>query len=127
MKPKEIHMEQRVPIQQWAEENKGTIMDAIYENVSEFMTSKEEDRIVLRIITGPKKIRRPQSINDIPMNVDFIISKEDIQETLQKLLEHCIEVEEYEKCAEIVKLQNKKKRGRPKKRIINKLSRKKIT
>ena len=121
MKPKEIHMEQKVPIQQWAEENKGTIMDAIYENVSEFMTSKEEDRIVLRIITGPKKIRRPQSINDIPMNVDFIISKEDIYETLQKLLEHCIEVEEYEKCVEIVKLQNappKKKRGRPKKTII---------
>ena len=120
MKPKEIHMESRVPIQQWAEENKGTIMDAIYENVSEFMTSKEEDRIVLRIITGPKKVRRPQSINDIPMNVDFIISKQDIYETLQKLLEHCIEVEEYEKCAEIVKLQNaplKKKRGRPKKTI----------
>jgi hypothetical protein len=120
MKPKEIHMEDRVPIQQWAEENKGTIMDAIYENVSEFMASKEEDRIVLRIIAGPKKIRRPQSINDIPMNVDFIISKDDIKETLQKLLEHCIEVEEYEKCAEIVKLQNappKKKRGRPKKTI----------
>jgi len=120
MKPREIHMEQKVPIQQWAEENKGTIMDAIYENVSEFMASKEEDRIVLRIIAGPKKIRRPQSINDVPMNVDFIISKEDIKETLQKLLEHCIEVEEYEKCAEIVKLQNappKKKRGRPKKTI----------
>jgi len=120
MKPREIHMEQKVPIQQWAEENKGTIMDAIYENVSEFMASKEEDRIVLRIIAGTKKVRRPQSINDLPMNVDFIISKEDIKETLQKLLEHCIEVEEYEKCAEIVKLQNepaKKKRGRPKKTI----------
>ena len=120
MKPREIHMEQKVPIQQWAEENKGTIMDAIYENVSEFMASSEEDRIVLRIIAGPKKIRRPQSIEDIPMNVDFIISKEDIKETLEKLLEHCIEVEEYEKCAEIVKLQNtppKKKRGRPKKTI----------
>ena len=120
MKPKEIHMESRVPIQQWAEENKGTIMDAIYENVSEFMASKEEDRIVLRIIAGPKKVRRPQSINDLPMNVDFIISKDDIKETLQKLLEHCIEVEEYERCAEIVKLQNappKKKRGRPKKTI----------
>ena len=120
MKPKEIHMEQRVPIQQWAEENKGTIMDAIYENVSDFMASKEDDRIVLRIIAGPKRIKRPQSIEDIPMNVDFIISKDDIQQTLQKLLEHCIEVEEYEKCAEIVKLQNappKKKRGRPKKTI----------
>ena len=113
-------METRVPIHEWAEENKNTIMDAIYENVSEFMASKEEDRIVLRIITGPKRLKRPQSINDIPVNVDFIISKQDIHETLEKLLEHCIEVEEYEKCAEIVKLQNeppKKKRGRPKKTI----------
>jgi hypothetical protein len=121
MKPREIHMETRVPIHEWAEENKSTIMDAIYENVSEFMASTEEDRIVLRIIAGPKRLKRPQSINDIPVNVDFIISKDDIQETLQKLLEHCIEVEEYEKCAEIVKLQNqppKKKRGRPKKSII---------
>jgi hypothetical protein len=113
-------METRVPIHEWAEENKNTIMDAIYENVSEFMASKEEDRIVLRIIAGPKRVKRPQSINDIPVNVDFIISKQDIHETLEKLLEHCIEVEEYEKCAEIVKLQNtppKKKRGRPKKTI----------
>ena len=120
MKPKEIHMEGRVPINEWANDNKSTIMNAIYENVFDFVRSNEEDRIVLRIIAGPKKIRRPQSIEDIPMNVDFIISKEDIKETLQKLLEHCIEVEEYEKCAEIVKLQNqppKKKRGRPKKTI----------
>ena len=120
MKPKEIHMEGRVPINEWANDNKSTIMDAIYENVFEFIRSDEQDRIVLRIIAGPKKIRRPQSIEDIPMNVDFIISKQDIHETLQKLLEHCIEVEEYEKCAEIVKLQNtppKKKRGRPKKTI----------
>jgi hypothetical protein len=120
MKPKEIHMEGRVPINEWANDNKSTIMNAIYENVFEFIRSDEQDRIVLRIIAGPKKVKRPQSINDIPMNVDFIISKEDIKETLQKLLEHCIEVEEYEKCAEIVKLQNeppKKKRGRPKKTI----------
>ena len=120
MKPREIHMEGRVPINEWANDNKSTIMNAIYENVFDFIRSDEQDRIVLRIIAGPQKVRRPQSINDIPMNVDFIISKEDIKETLEKLLEHCIEVEEYEKCAEIVKLQNeppKKKRGRPKKTI----------
>jgi hypothetical protein len=120
MKPKEIHMEGRVPINEWASDNKSTIMNAIYDNVFEFVRSNEEDRIVLRIIAGPKQVRRPQSINDISMNVDFIISKEDIKETLEKLLEHCIEVEEYEKCAEIVKLQNeppKRKRGRPKKTI----------
>jgi ubiquinone/menaquinone biosynthesis C-methylase UbiE len=121
MKPKEIHMEGRVPINEWATDNKSTIMDAIYDNVFDFVRSNEEDRIVLRIIAGPTQTKKPRSINDLPMNVDFVISKEDIKETLEKLLEHCIEVEEYEKCAEIVKLQNeppKKKRGRPKKTII---------
>ena len=121
MKPKEIHMEGRVPINEWANDNKSTIMNAIYDNVFDFIASNEEDRIVLRIISGPKVVRKPQSINDLPMNVDFVISKEDINETLQKLLEHYIETEEYEKCAEIHKLQNqppKKKRGRPKKTII---------
>ena len=120
MKPKEIHMEGRVPINEWATDNKNLIMNAIYDNVFDFVRSNEEDRIVLRIIAGPTTVKRPKSINDLPMNVDFVISKEDIKETLEKLLEHCIEVEEYEKCAEIVKLQNeppKKKRGRPKKTI----------
>jgi hypothetical protein len=56
-----------------------------------------------------------------PVKVDFIISKDDIDLTLKKMLDYYIEVEEYEKCAEIHKLQNappKKKRGRPKKTIV---------
>jgi hypothetical protein len=55
-----------------------------------------------------------------PVKVDFIISKEDIDLTLKKMMDYYIEVEEYEKCAEIHKLQTtppKKKRGRPKKTI----------
>ena len=51
-----------------------------------------------------------------PINVDFIISKDDIQLTLRKLLEYYIEVEEYERCAEIVKLQNGEEKPNSKKR-----------
>ena len=47
--------------------------------------------------------------------MDFIISKDDIQVTLQKMMEYYVEVEEYEKCAEILKLQNQKKK--PKRKI----------
>ena len=79
MKPKEIHMEGRVPINEWANDNKSTIMNAIYDNVFDFVRSNEEDRIVLRIIAGPTQNKKPRSINDLPMNVDFVISKEDIK------------------------------------------------
>ena len=97
-------------------------MDSIYDNVFEFMDSDEDDRIILQVQPVKEQERRIKGSMrtfklESPINVDFIISKDDIQLTLRKLLEYYIEVEEYERCAEIVKLQNgedkpKKKRGR---------------
>lgn len=121
MKPKKIQIDLGTPIEQWADENRGVIMDSIYSNVFDFINSKEEDRVVLQIT--PKIPQRSRIQIPAPQltNVDFIISKDDIDLTLHKMLEYYVDVEEYEKCAEIVKLQNappKKKRGRPKKSII---------
>ena len=120
MKPKKIEIDFTIPLEKWADANIGIIMDSIYSNVFDFIQSKDDDRIVLQII--PKSIRRSrlQNQENSPVKVDFIISKDDIDLTLHKMLEYYVEVEEYEKCAEIYKLQTappKKKRGRPKKTI----------
>ena len=122
MKPKKIEIDFTIPLEKWADANRGIIMDSIYSNVFDFIQSKDDDRIVLQII--PKSIRRSrlQNQENSPVKVDFIISKDDMDLTLEKLLEYYVGVEEYEKCAEIYKLQTappKKKRGRTKK-IINK-------
>ena len=96
-------------------------MDSIYSNVFDFIESQEDDRVVLQVSPKPQKLKRPVFPPEVPMNVDFIISKDDIDLTLRKMMEYYIEVEEYERCAEILKLQNgetkpNKKRGRkPKK------------
>lgn len=121
--PTKIQIDFNVPIEKWASENKSMIMDSIYQNVFEFMESDEDDRIVLQVQPKVEQERTMRKLveDEAPIKVDFIISKDDIDLTLKKLLEHMIEVEEYEKCAEIVKLQNReeppkpKKRGRPKK------------
>jgi hypothetical protein len=120
MKPKKIQIDLGTPIEQWADANRGVIMDSIYSNVFDFINSKEEDRVVLQITPKIPQRSRIQIPADQITNVDFIISKDDIDLTLHKMLEYYVEVEEYEKCAEIVKLQNappKRKRGRPKKTI----------
>jgi hypothetical protein len=120
MKPKRIEIDFTIPIEEWAEENRGIIMDSIYSNVFDFVQSKDDDRIILQIIPILTKKSRIQRPAEPPVKVDFIISKEDIDLTLDKMLEYYVEVEEYEKCAEILKLQNappKRKRGRPKKTI----------
>jgi hypothetical protein len=120
MKPKRIEIDFTIPIDVWADENRGVIMDSIYSNVFDFVESKDDDRIILQIIPILTKKSRLQRPVEPLVKVDFIISKDDIDLTLHKMLEYYVEVEEYEKCAEIVKLQNappKKKRGRPKKTI----------
>jgi hypothetical protein len=121
MKPKKIKIDFNTPIERWADANKGVIMDSIYENVFEFMDSDEDDRIILQVQPVKEQERMikgsVRKLNiESPINVDFIISKDDIQLTLKKLLEHYVEIEEYEKCAEIVKLQNRDDSPQPKKR-----------
>ena len=124
MTPKRIYIDFGTPIEEWADNNKGVIMDSIYSNVFDFIQSEEDDRVVLQVSPKvPQTLRRPTFHKEPPINVDFIISKDDISLTLQKMMDYYIEVEEYEKCAEIYKLQNpelpvKKKRGRkPKQKI----------
>jgi hypothetical protein len=120
MKPKKIQVELGTPIERWADENRGLIMDSIYYNLSEFIESEEDDRVVLQVI--PTMIQRSRIQRDIepPMNVDFIISKDDIDLTIKKVLDYYVEIEEYEKCAEIVKMQNQKDNPKPKKIIRRK-------
>jgi hypothetical protein len=120
MKPKKIQVALGTPIERWADENRGLIMDSIYYNLSEFIDSEEDDRVVLQVIPTMIQRSRIQKDMELPMNVDFIISKDDIDLTIKKVLDYYVEIEEYEKCAEIVKMQNQKDNPKPKKIIRRK-------
>jgi hypothetical protein len=120
MKPKKIQIAIGTPIERWADENRGLIMDSIYYNLSEFIESEEDDRVILQVIPTMMQRSRLQKDMELPMNVDFIISKDDIDLTIKKVLDYYVEIEEYEKCAEIVKMQNQKDNPKPKKIIRRK-------
>ena len=79
MKPKRIEIDFTIPIEEWADENRGVIMDSIYSNVFDFLESKDDDRIILQIIPILTKKSRMQRPTEPPVKVDFIISKEDIE------------------------------------------------
>ena len=116
MTPKKIYIDFGTPIEQWADANKGVIMDSIYSNVFDFIQSEEDDRVILQV--SPKASNKPRisKLIEPPINFDFIISKDDIDLTLKKMMDYYIEVEEYEKCAEILKLQSEKDNPKPKKK-----------
>jgi len=96
MKPKKIQVALGTPIEKWADENRGVIMDSIYYNLSEFIESQEDDRVILQVIPTMNQRNRVQNSIEPPMNVDFIISKDDIDLTIKKVLDYYIEIEEYE-------------------------------
>ena len=116
MTPKKIYIDFGTPIEQWADANKGVIMDSIYSNVFDFIQSEEDDRVILQVSPKASNKAKTSKLIEPPINVDFIISKDDIDLTLKKMMDYYIEVEEYEKCAEILKQQNEKDTPKPKKK-----------
>lgn len=102
MKPKTIHITSNEPIQKWADDNHTTIMDSLYDTIFDFVESGEEKRVVLKLVSKPKYHSKITGYDVI--NVEFTIAKDEISETIDKLIRHLEEVEEYEKCAELVKL-----------------------
>jgi hypothetical protein len=102
LKPKTIHITSNEPIQKWADDNHTTIMDSLYDTIFDFVESGEEKRVVLKLVSKPKYHSKITGYDVI--NVEFTIAKDEISETIDKLIHHLEEVEEYEKCAELVKL-----------------------
>ena len=102
MKPKIIHISTNEPIQMWVEENHPTIMDTLYETIFDVVESDEEKRVVLKLVSKPKYHSKITGYDVV--NVEFTIARDEITETIDKLISHLEEVEEYEKCAELVKL-----------------------
>ena len=78
MTPRKIEIDFTIPIDVWADENRGVIMDSIYSNVFDFIQSKDDDRIILQIVPILTKKSRMRIPAEPPVKVDFIISKENI-------------------------------------------------
>ena len=100
---KKIYIDINTPIEEWASQNRGIIMNSIYDNLGDFLLGKREHKTVIKLIAKPQSHTKLRE--NTAMIVDFSISKSDIDVTLEKVLEYMVEVEEYEKCAEIVKIQ----------------------
>ena len=77
-------------------------MDTLYETIFDFVESDEEKRVVLKLVSKPKYHSKITGYDVV--NVEFTIARDEITETIDKLISHLEEVEEYEKCAELVKL-----------------------
>jgi hypothetical protein len=85
---------------EWALENDRKINDLLYNTIFDFSKSDKKSVTLLRLYSFSDK---DQDGTDVV--IDFKISKKELFETIDKLLKAYERYEEYEKCAEILKLQ----------------------
>ena len=73
-----------------------------------------------KLIKEKIQIIQAVMVSNIYDNIVFIIKKENLNITLERAMEYFMSIEEYEKCAEIVKMQNQKDTPKPKKIVRRK-------
>ena len=105
MKTKKIYIDSGVNLEDWADTNRGTIIECLYDNIFDFAHGDELKRVVLKVIakTEGKNLLRAQIDK---MIFDFMLVREDIDVTIDALIRNFEELEDYEKCSELVKLKN---------------------
>lgn len=102
MKPKKIVIPSGTNLSDWVDENRDIVYNILYDNIFDFLDSDESRRIILEVVIKQKLEIDYKNFDGVSM--DFVITKKDMDETIDRLLKHFEENEEYEKCAEVVKL-----------------------
>lgn len=98
---KTIHLDENDSIHDWIEENRSIILDALYGELFDFLDSDDKRREVLKVKIHYKEI--PEHAN-MRREMTFVMTKERVDETIQQLIEWYSELEEYEKCAVLSKI-----------------------
>lgn len=99
---KKINLPANMSITDWIDENRSFVMDTLYDNIFDFILSDEEKRAVLEVVMKQRIFIDSSDYDGVSM--DFVITKEHMSETIDKLITHYELVEEYEKCSKLVKL-----------------------
>jgi hypothetical protein len=104
LKTKKIYIDSGVSLELWADTHRYQIIDCLYDNIFEFTHSDELKRVVLKVIARPDVNLSGKQIDK--MIFDFMLVRDDIDTTIDALIKNFEEIEDYEKCSELVKLKN---------------------
>jgi hypothetical protein len=88
-------------ILKWVESNRDTINQLLYDNVFDFAESDKMSFSIMRIYSFDDK-----DSNGMDIVTNLLITKDELLDTIEKLLKAYESDEYYERCAELLKLKN---------------------
>ena len=100
MKTKKLYLSND-SILKWVESNRDTINQLLYDNVFDFAESDKMSFSIMRIYSFDDK-----DSNGMDIVTNLLITKDELLDTIEKLLKAYESDEYYERCAELLKLKN---------------------
>ena len=100
MKTKKLYLSND-SILKWVESNRDTINQLLYDNVFDFAESDKMSFSIMRIYSFDDK-----DSNGMDIVTNLLITKDELMDTIEKLLKAYESDEYYERCAELLKLKN---------------------
>jgi hypothetical protein len=102
---KNIYIDTEKSIGDWVENNHLEIMGVLYANIFDFSKGREPHRVVLRVITNPD-LGNFNRVVFAGISYEFMLIRDDIIHTIDTLIANFEELEDYEKCYELLQLKN---------------------
>lgn len=105
MKTKKIYIDGEVDLGEWTDTNRFEIVNCLYDNIFDFTNSDDLKRVVLKVISTIPSANS-KKVKENWITFDFMLVRDDIDVTIDALIRNFEEIEDYEKCSELIKLKN---------------------
>lgn len=105
MKVKKIYIDIETSMEKWVDDNHLEIIHALYDNIFDFVRGDELRRIVLRVIAKPTVGDNNRFVFN-GLSYEFMLIRDNIDDTISALIKNFEEIEDYEKCYELLQLKN---------------------
>jgi hypothetical protein len=105
MKVKKIYIDIRTSMEKWVDDNHLEIIHILYDNIFDFVRGDELRRIVLMVIAKPTMSDNNRFVFS-GISYEFMLIRDNIDDTISALIKNFEEIEDYEKCYELLQLKN---------------------
>jgi hypothetical protein len=92
-------------MEDWVDENKDLILNSLYDELPDFLDSTDDLKLILKLVIKSKGHIRLSEFNALAF--EFLLVRDELTDTMNGMLRHFESIEEYEKCAELVKMKKK--------------------
>ena len=105
MKLTTIYIDIETPMPKWIEENHILILNTLYNSIFDFVNGDDLKSVVIKVIATSANSEYVKLLTPA-LVYEFMLIRDNINDTIDALIRNFEELDEYEKCAKLLELRN---------------------